>query len=385
MSDIVVPLNNSIELIPTMSSNTTPSGVVSASCDFSSGYEAWKAFDKKLLGTDAWQTLAGETSGWLKYDFGEKQKLIVDRYSISPRERNFINRSPRSWTFEGSNNDVDWEILDTQTNITNWNPLNYSTFPITNTNPYRYYRINISANNGGNYVAISEMQMYGRNITSRIFVYQNSNYYYLNTSNSWQILPNIPTSQDFLDYGLEEFNGATQRSFESNYGKQYRLYRWSVEISNKAYQVGTKQPELVYPKSDILLEGVQYIDGITLSATGNAKVAISFDSGLTWNVYRNNAWESIINAYDGMTTSEVNSLSSSQIEQLRNGSNTIRFQYSLSNLAEIDRIQLSVTMIGSEIIARTSDYEIDYDYDNKTIIYTFKKSGTYSVNYVNSQ
>ena len=35
----------SIALIPTMTSNTTPSGVASSSTDYSSSYQAWRAFD----------------------------------------------------------------------------------------------------------------------------------------------------------------------------------------------------------------------------------------------------------------------------------------------------------------------------------------------------
>ena len=86
-----------------------------------------------------------------------------------------------------------------------------------------------------------------------------------------------------------------------------------------------------------------------------------------------------------MTESEVNALTSTQIEEVRSGSNVIRFSYSLSDDAEVDNIKLTVSMTGTERILPTSDYDISYDYDKKTIIYNIKRDMTLSVNYVDAK
>ena len=59
---------------------------------------------------------------------------------------------PKSWTFEGSEDDISWNTLDTQSNITNWeipttnsitNLTEMKQFIFENNTAYRHYRINI--------------------------------------------------------------------------------------------------------------------------------------------------------------------------------------------------------------------------------------------------
>jgi hypothetical protein len=49
---------------------------------------------------------------------------------------------PTSFTFEGSNNGTNWNILDTRLNQPSWNANEKRYYSFDNTTPYNYYRLN---------------------------------------------------------------------------------------------------------------------------------------------------------------------------------------------------------------------------------------------------
>lgn len=139
-----------------MTSNSAPAPyVVSRSSVYNSTYEGWKAFNQTNTGnTDCWITVNGTTTGWLAYDTGRKTR--VDYYRLaSGNHTNGIASSPRDWTFEGSNNNVDWEVIDTQTEQT-FDNAEEKTYYLSSPVWYRYFRINVTANNGHSYLCIAE-------------------------------------------------------------------------------------------------------------------------------------------------------------------------------------------------------------------------------------
>ena len=101
--------------IPTMTSNTTPSGVASADSSYNSNYSAWKAMDRSNSGYLCWLTGTGGTfPHWLQYRFASGK--IITSYSVtSPNYPNWVV-SPKTWKLQGSNNGSSWTDLDTQTN-----------------------------------------------------------------------------------------------------------------------------------------------------------------------------------------------------------------------------------------------------------------------------
>ena len=129
----------------------TGSGTASAS----SG-NGFLAFDNT---NNLWFTDDGVTTGWLAYDFGAANKKIITQYKmVIP---NIFQIGPKNWTFEGSNDNSSWTILDTRINQIQ-TPANttFWSFDIPNTTAYRYYRINISANNGSpNFISIREVEL----------------------------------------------------------------------------------------------------------------------------------------------------------------------------------------------------------------------------------
>jgi F5/8 type C domain len=146
-------------IIPTMTSNTSPSGVASTSSVYASGYDAWRAFDKVVNSdTGRWLSAAG-TSAWLQYDFGEPK--TIQKYTIVSGL--FPAGSPKDWVFEASNTGAftgEQVVLDRQYSQTGWTTAKRG-YTFVNSNSYRFYRITVTANNGHTsyLAAIEELEM----------------------------------------------------------------------------------------------------------------------------------------------------------------------------------------------------------------------------------
>jgi len=136
--------------IPQMTSNTTPSGIASASSVQLSN-APWNAFDRNT-GT-RWQGVG--IANWISYQFPTGK--IIKRYGFFSSA--FNGNNIRTWTFEGSNNNVTWSILDTQLNFVTAASIFYSFDISSNVTSYLYYRINITATQGGADPQISEVEM----------------------------------------------------------------------------------------------------------------------------------------------------------------------------------------------------------------------------------
>ncbi|WPK11820.1 SPRY domain-containing protein [Lysinibacillus louembei] len=152
-------------VIPAMTSNTIPYGIVRAS-GFYTTTPAYYGFNhNNTTESQAWITNASK-NGWLSYEFTSKKRLVS--YSVSSQmsggstsNATLINRAPKDWTFEGSNDDgITWSILDTQTNQTSWTIGQKRNFLISKQNFYKIYRINVFANNGDTYLSIGELEMF---------------------------------------------------------------------------------------------------------------------------------------------------------------------------------------------------------------------------------
>jgi hypothetical protein len=139
---------------------------------------------------------------------------------------------------------------------------------------------------------------------------------------------------------------------------------------------------LLIPKDDINIFGVETINFINMISIGDVKVTVSFDSGVTQKAYVSGQWVTVTDTENGMTPSTLNSLRDSEYSLIRNSSNTLRFQYWLADNASLDKISLNVNMMGREELAKTSDYTIDYNLENKTISINYSKNGTYTINYL---
>jgi hypothetical protein len=151
-------------IIPQMTSDTTPSGKASAS-------NVWKAtgnYGPAYLAFDrisdnehyAWATVSGVWSGWLSYEFADKK--CITKYTIISRNPVYsLKELPKDWTFEAWDDQKGaWVILDTHENMTDWAVGIKKEFTFTNTNYYNKYRINVIANANSNIsLVIGDVEM----------------------------------------------------------------------------------------------------------------------------------------------------------------------------------------------------------------------------------
>ena len=138
-------------------SDVCTGGTASASSYFGVGYEPDKAFDDNFTATK-WATPSGSAvPSWIKYDLGVGITKTVTAYTVTSGNDG-PSRDPRDWTFEGSNDNVLWTVLDTQKGQSFSSRLQTRIFRFANVTAYRYYRLNITANSGSDLTQIEELE-----------------------------------------------------------------------------------------------------------------------------------------------------------------------------------------------------------------------------------
>lgn len=150
-------------LIPVMTSNTTPSGIASASSIFYDPlYAPWKAFDgnNEIDTTSRWiSSVDSEMPQWISYKFDAP--VIARNYYILPEIGYCEERAPKDFILQGSNNGTSWTNLDTRSNITLslYNAAGLS-FSVNNPGSYTYYRLYITATNDAPVVSIQQIKLF---------------------------------------------------------------------------------------------------------------------------------------------------------------------------------------------------------------------------------
>lgn len=219
-------------LIPIMTSSTTPNGQVTASTQVNN--DAWKAFNSNT--NDGWNTATYTTTGWLAYEF--LSPVVVDVYTIVALTD---NRGPKDFTFEGWNGGT-WVVLDTRTNITNYSKK--LEFSFSNSTAYIKYRINVSVNNGfATFLGINELTMhqqfhYKYNILTKI-----SNKYIKYSSSSWQtITTSEPIEADYLQGNtLDELSQIPESAWQELTGPvELCYYTDNPEVTEAQFNIETE-------------------------------------------------------------------------------------------------------------------------------------------------
>lgn len=140
--------------VPTMTSNTTPSGVCSAEDYYGQeAYPAWKAFDGVLGALNGW---IGEDpksgSSWVQYQFPSSVTIKIFAYAAC--------NNTRYWTgkLKASNDGSTFTTLLSNINGNN-DSLRYVV--LSNSTAYKYYRLYVTKT--GIYAGqVGELQFYGR-------------------------------------------------------------------------------------------------------------------------------------------------------------------------------------------------------------------------------
>ena len=136
--------------VPTMTSNTTPSGVASSSGSYS-GYPEYYSFD----GNDstAWASNTTTDNVWVQYMFANS--LAVFCFAIKG-DYGSSGYSVVSFKISGSNDGTDFTDLYTG----NYNSNVLTKYVLYNSDSYKYYRITVLSGNGRR--NIYTLQFYGR-------------------------------------------------------------------------------------------------------------------------------------------------------------------------------------------------------------------------------
>lgn len=143
-----------------MTSDTTPAPYIAvASSTLSASYKAWRAFDG-LHEESVWASANVPLPAWLAVGIGDAQ--VACRYALRCGSANY----PTDWTFEGSNNGMDWDILDTQEDqilqfYYDW----YK--DIDNTTAYKYYQLTFTGTSD-DIIVIGEFRIYTTSVLTDV-------------------------------------------------------------------------------------------------------------------------------------------------------------------------------------------------------------------------
>jgi hypothetical protein len=145
-----------LDVIPTMNSNTSPSGIASASSSWTSSYDPWKAMDDSNVDQYCWHSGQVETfPHWLQYQFPSGK--TITSYTITSRNNIGIGR-PTAWKLQGSNTGSSWTDLDSRAGQS-FGSNEKKTFSFANGTAYTYYRLYITAGDNSQYASVGEFEL----------------------------------------------------------------------------------------------------------------------------------------------------------------------------------------------------------------------------------
>jgi hypothetical protein len=130
-------------LVPTMTSATSPSGIVSRSGSYDSTYEAWQAFD--YTNSTMWISAVFQTPAWIAYQWTDGPRTVTS-YAIDFVNGSLTSRAPRDWTFEGWNGSS-WNVIDVRSAQTGWLGVERRAYTVASPGSYSQYRLNMSDDN----------------------------------------------------------------------------------------------------------------------------------------------------------------------------------------------------------------------------------------------
>lgn len=235
-----------ISLVPTMTSDTTPSGRIMYSSASNGGdYKTYGLFDNNT--SSMWmptnESTYGENNAWCGYDFGKQ--VIACRYTIY----HTMNRLS-GWNIEGSNDGETWTVLDSKTNQSITNPPVLLTYdiPSENQGSYRYLRLRHTSSLVGtpSSTPIGELQFYQKQVqTNIIHSAANDTIYMMNNGTQVPLCTTNSNGDGILDFS--QFMNGTYTLYSSvakdptnlsnDFSKSIRITKTSYGCTTEAYIV----------------------------------------------------------------------------------------------------------------------------------------------------
>lgn len=158
-ADFTRKIELSPNIVPIMTDNTCETCVISSSSILDATTPAWRAFRGNNNDDKCWCSQTGVPTGWLKIQFLDGPKC-PKAFSIRARNIADITANPMDMQIEGSNDDINWDLLADFKNIKEWgvNELRY--FALENFGEYTFFRLTITANNGQAYTCVGLWELY---------------------------------------------------------------------------------------------------------------------------------------------------------------------------------------------------------------------------------
>jgi lysophospholipase L1-like esterase len=122
-----------------------------------------KAFDN--LTSTKWYNFNTSGSIWVQYQFCNGASYAINSYTLTSANDSPL-RDPKTVSISGSNNGVNFTLLDTRTNIVFSSRFQTLTFNFTNSNAYQYYRFDMTANTGNDGLQVSEIELIETGVAS---------------------------------------------------------------------------------------------------------------------------------------------------------------------------------------------------------------------------
>ena len=142
------------DLVPTMTSNTAPYGVITNSNLQTN--TAWYGFND-TDGDIGTQIYWNGYPAWVNYQFPLPK--VVTAYTLHPQSTQYW---PKTWVFQGSNDGTNYTTLHSVANHATTGWTDPETFEFANTTPYLHYRLYITAGANATYCWLSEIEFKSR-------------------------------------------------------------------------------------------------------------------------------------------------------------------------------------------------------------------------------
>jgi hypothetical protein len=121
------------------------------------GEEMGKAFDNNVM--TKWISKFSQTP-WIAYQFPAGARYAINAYSVTSAN-DFPGRDPMNWRLEGSDDGLNWHVVDTQAGQTFASRFQTNSYSFTNTTAYPVYQFVVTANAGDGDTQLAEIQLFG--------------------------------------------------------------------------------------------------------------------------------------------------------------------------------------------------------------------------------
>lgn len=160
-ADFLKKIELSANIVPAMGAYVHEQCVVSGSSAYDGSYLPWKCYRGHNADAYGWITTNGITTGWTKIEFKTRSPKIVAFSITSRNSADAATSSPYNFILEGSNDDVNWELLGDYTGIGAWGQNEKRIFALSYSANFKFYRLSITAICGaGTFATIGALEYY---------------------------------------------------------------------------------------------------------------------------------------------------------------------------------------------------------------------------------